>query len=103
MAEVVRNKQVIFKDYINGFPKTSDMEVTSEATIHLQLPVNDDTGLILTKNLYFSCDPYMRSRMSRMTEESYINSFTPGSVCFARSLIYIYISVNKSRLYSIYV
>ncbi|KAK1439110.1 hypothetical protein QVD17_04925 [Tagetes erecta] len=79
MADVVRNKQVIFKDYINGFPKTSDMVVTSDATIHLQLPVNDDTGLILTKNLYFSCDPYMRSRMSRMTERSYINSFTPGS------------------------
>ncbi|KAJ0726242.1 putative oxidoreductase [Helianthus annuus] len=79
MAEVVvRNKQVILKDYINGYPKESDMVVTSDATIRLELPENDG-GLVLTKNLYLSCDPYMRSRMSRATEASYVDSFTPGS------------------------
>ncbi|KAI3712926.1 hypothetical protein L1987_71496 [Smallanthus sonchifolius] len=56
-----------------GFPK----HLTS-AIIRLELPKNDG-GLILTKNLYLSCDPYMRSRMSRSTEGSYVDSFTPGS------------------------
>lgn len=74
---VVRNKKVIFKNYVNGYPKASDMEVTSDATIRLELP--KDGSLILTKNLYLSCDPYMRGRMSKATEASYIESFTPGS------------------------
>ncbi|KAD3640793.1 hypothetical protein E3N88_30016 [Mikania micrantha] len=75
---VVRNKQVIFKDFVNGYPKTSDMVVTSDATIRLELPKNE-TGLILTKNLYLSCDPYMRNRMNQTLEGAYIHSFTPGS------------------------
>lgn len=81
MAEVVRNKQVIFKDYINGYPKASNMVVTSDSTIRLELPKNED-GLILTKNLYLSCDPYMRNRMVKFMEGNYIDSFTLGSVCF---------------------
>ncbi|KAK1439111.1 hypothetical protein QVD17_04926 [Tagetes erecta] len=78
MAEVVRNKQVIFKDYINGFPKTSDMVLTSDATICLELPKNEG-GVILTKNLYLSCDPYMRTCMQRPIDGWFIDAFTPGS------------------------
>ncbi|MFS8033711.1 putative oxidoreductase [Helianthus anomalus] len=80
MADIVevRNKQVIFKDYINGYATGSDMVVTSDATIRLKLPKNDD-NLILTKNIYLSCDPYMRNRMNRTMEGNYIASFTPGS------------------------
>ncbi|PWA60751.1 alcohol dehydrogenase superfamily, zinc-type [Artemisia annua] len=78
MAEVVPNKQVIFKDYINGYPKASNMVVTSDSTIRLELPKNVD-GLILTKNLYLSCDPYMRNRMVKFMEGNYIDSFTLGS------------------------
>ncbi|XP_076940288.1 2-alkenal reductase (NADP(+)-dependent)-like [Bidens hawaiensis] len=78
MTEVVKNKQVIFKDYVNGYPTISDMVVTSDATIRLELPENDD-GLILVKNLYLSCDPYMRNRMTKAMEGSYIDSFTPGT------------------------
>ena len=78
---MVRNKQVILKNYVNGYPKASDMEVTSDATIRLELP--KDGSLILSKNLYLSCDPYMRGRMSKATEASYIESFTPGSVCYS--------------------
>ncbi|KAF5778694.1 putative oxidoreductase [Helianthus annuus] len=80
MADIVevRNKQVIFKDYINGYATGSDMVVTSDATIRLELPKNDDS-LILTKNIYLSCDPYMRNRMNRTMEGNYIDSFTPGS------------------------
>ncbi|XP_076940454.1 2-alkenal reductase (NADP(+)-dependent)-like [Bidens hawaiensis] len=82
MAEVVRNKQVIFKDYVNGYPTVSDMVVTSDATILLELP-EDDGGLILVENLYFSCDPYMRNRMTKAMEGSYIDSFTHGSVPYS--------------------
>ncbi|XP_076918164.1 2-alkenal reductase (NADP(+)-dependent)-like [Bidens hawaiensis] len=77
MPEVVRNKQVIFKDYVNGYPTVFDMVITSDATVHLELPLNDG-GLILVKNLYLSCDPYMRNRMTKAMEGSYIDSFTPG-------------------------
>ncbi|CAH1413815.1 unnamed protein product [Lactuca virosa] len=36
--EEVRNQKVIFKDYVNGFPKESDLILTTSATVPLQLP-----------------------------------------------------------------
>lgn len=79
MAEEVSNKQVILKNYVTGFPKESDMEIIN-STIKLKLPDGDSSsGAVLVKNLYLSCDPYMRSRMKK-TEGSYVESFTPGSV-----------------------
>ncbi|KAI3881202.1 hypothetical protein MKX03_015907 [Papaver bracteatum] len=57
-GDEVSNNQIIFRDYISGFPKETDMI------------------LILLKNLYLSCDPYMRGRMT--DAESYIAPFTPG-------------------------
>ncbi|KAL8200473.1 hypothetical protein R6Q57_011812 [Mikania cordata] len=79
MAEVVvKNKQVVLKDYVNGYPKESDMVVTSNATIRLELPKNEG-GLVLLKNLYLSCDPYMRGRMNSTSKGSYTDSFIPGS------------------------
>lgn len=77
---MVKNKQVLFKDYVNGYPKESDMVVTSEATIHLDLP-NSEGGLVLLKNMYLSCDPYMRGRMNEAFKGSYTSSFTPNLVC----------------------
>ncbi|KAI3813497.1 hypothetical protein L1987_18222 [Smallanthus sonchifolius] len=74
---VVRNKQVVLKDYVNGYPKESDMVVTSDATIRLELPKNEG-GVILSKNLYLSCDPYMRGRMNTTSKGRYTSSFTPG-------------------------
>ncbi|KAK1439114.1 hypothetical protein QVD17_04929 [Tagetes erecta] len=74
---LVRNKQVLFKDYVNGYPKESDMVVTSDFTIPLELSNNED-GLVLLKNLYLSCDPYMRGRMNKTSKGSYTSSFTPG-------------------------
>ncbi|EPS68795.1 hypothetical protein M569_05969 [Genlisea aurea] len=75
MAKQVGNKQVIFKAFVTGFPKESDMAIAT-STIDLSLPPPD--GAILIKNLYLSCDPYMRNRMSK-TEGNYRESFTPGS------------------------
>ncbi|KAK4421956.1 2-alkenal reductase (NADP(+)-dependent) [Sesamum alatum] len=72
----VSNKQIIFKDYVKGFPKESDM-ILESSTIKLKVP-EDCNDAVLVKNLYLSCDPYMRNRMG-ILEGSYIDSFTPGS------------------------
>ncbi|KAL7176703.1 hypothetical protein ACSBR2_030114 [Camellia fascicularis] len=76
VGEEVSNKQIILKEYVSGFPKESDM-VLKTGTIRLRLP-EDSKNAILVKNLYLSCDPYMRGRMRKM-EDSYVESFTPGS------------------------
>ncbi|XP_061993895.1 NADPH-dependent oxidoreductase 2-alkenal reductase-like [Rosa rugosa] len=56
----VRNKQVILKKYVSaGLPKESDMAVVTTTT-KLKLP--EGSGGVLVKNLYFSCDPYMRGQ-----------------------------------------
>ncbi|WCJ21852.1 Zinc-binding dehydrogenase family protein [Euphorbia peplus] len=75
--QVVSNKQIIFKNYVSGFPKESDMELTV-SSINLKLP--QDSNGILVKNLYLSCDPYMRQRM-KINEQYYgiFDTYTPGS------------------------
>ncbi|PWA64347.1 2-alkenal reductase [Artemisia annua] len=75
--QVMSNKQIILKDYVVGFPKESDMLLKTSETINLKLPQGCSNG-VLVKNLYLSCDPYMRMRMTK-TEGSYVDSFTPGS------------------------
>ncbi|XP_004508692.1 2-alkenal reductase (NADP(+)-dependent)-like [Cicer arietinum] len=70
MAQV-RNKQVILKNYVSGFPKESDMNII-DSTITLKLP--EGSHDVLLKNLYLSCDPYMRTLM---TNPKY--SFNPRS------------------------
>ncbi|KAL0382010.1 UNVERIFIED_CONTAM: 2-alkenal reductase (NADP(+)-dependent) [Sesamum calycinum] len=76
MAEEVSNKQIVLRDYVKGFPKESNMTLKT-STVKLKVP-EDCSDAILVKNLYLSCDPYMRNRMSKM-EGSYVESFTPGS------------------------
>nr|XP_043609447.1 2-alkenal reductase (NADP(+)-dependent)-like isoform X1 [Erigeron canadensis] len=77
MTEEVNNKQILFKDYVNGFPKESDMLLSTSSTISLKLP-HGSNGVLLVKNLYLSCDPYMRIRMNN-TAGGDTDSFTPGS------------------------
>ncbi|EEF47325.1 2-alkenal reductase (NADP(+)-dependent) [Ricinus communis] len=74
-GQVVENRQVIFKGYIEGSPKETDMEVRVGNKIELMLP--KPCGAFLVKNLYLSCDPYMRGRM-RDYHHSYIPPFVPG-------------------------
>ncbi|KAK9058380.1 hypothetical protein SSX86_023221 [Deinandra increscens subsp. villosa] len=74
--EQVNNRQIVLKNYVNGFPKESDMILESSATINLKLPEGCDNA-VLVKNLYLSCDPYMRMRMT-VTEGAYFEPFTPG-------------------------
>lgn len=73
----VRNKQVVFGGYVSGFPKETDMEVR-ESTMELRLP--EGSSGLLVKNLYLSCDPYMRTRMAKLDVPGYVDSFKPGSV-----------------------
>ena len=81
-VEEVSNKQVILKDYVlSGFPKESDMDVNTSSTIKLMVP--EGSNAVLVKNLYMSCDPYMRHCMKKQPipgSETYIESFKPGSV-----------------------
>lgn len=74
---VVSNKRVILKDFVIGrYPEESDM-VIETGSIKLEVP--EDSNFVLVKNLYLSCDPYMRMRMMKV-EGSYTTPFTPGQV-----------------------
>eukprot|EP01018_Ginkgo_biloba_P011402 Gb_28524 [translate_table: standard] len=76
MSSEVYNKQVIFKHFITGMPKESDMLLNStKFTFQLNAGSQD----LLVKNLYLSCDPYMRTRM-RDISSNLFPSFIPGSV-----------------------
>ncbi|KAM1308609.1 hypothetical protein ACFX2H_010693 [Malus domestica] len=74
-VQVVENKQVIFKGFVEGTPKETDLQVLVGATTELKPPKG--SGAFLVKNLYLSCDPYMRGRM-RDFGDSYIPPFVPG-------------------------
>lgn len=84
-GEVVSNKQVIFKDYVPGILQESDMYITN-STIKLKVP--SDTKAVLVKNLYLSCDPYMRIRM-RILQGSFVAPFNPGSVSLLRPISFL--------------
>ncbi|KAL8122238.1 2-alkenal reductase (NADP(+)-dependent)-like isoform X2 [Apium graveolens] len=75
MGEMVDNKQIVLKHFISrGCPKESDM-VTQVSKMSLKVP-HGSHGVVV-KNLYLSCDPYMRSRMTD-TETGFYEPFTPG-------------------------
>ncbi|KAM1478390.1 hypothetical protein ACFX2I_025821 [Malus domestica] len=74
---VISNKQVLLKYYVTGFPKESDMQLIT-ATTKLKLP--EGSIGVLVKNLYLSCDPYTRFRMTKPEPGAgYVDSFKPGS------------------------
>jgi len=75
----VGNKQIIFKDYVTGFLKEEDM-VLSFSTAKTKVP--EGSTAVLVKNLYLSCDPYMRVLMSKATVVDFFKPLTPGSVIF---------------------
>jgi len=73
----VSNKQVALKNYVTGFPKESDMQIITTNTIKLRVP-GGTKDAVLVKNLYLSCDPYMRERMS--AGDGGFSSFELGKV-----------------------
>ncbi|KAH8484426.1 hypothetical protein H0E87_028765 [Populus deltoides] len=79
--EVISNKQVILKDYVSGFPRESNLYRTT-SNIKLKVP-EEESGkdAVLVKNLYLSCDPFMRGRMQRDLPpgEPELSSYSLGS------------------------
>uniref|UniRef100_A0A0A9FIZ7 Enoyl reductase (ER) domain-containing protein n=1 Tax=Arundo donax TaxID=35708 RepID=A0A0A9FIZ7_ARUDO len=45
-----------------------------------RLAVPPGSAAVVLKNLYVSCDPYMRNRMTKHEEPSYVPDFVPGEV-----------------------
>ncbi|KAK3014785.1 hypothetical protein RJ639_009211 [Escallonia herrerae] len=76
MGEVMKNKQVLFKDYVTGVPKESDLCI-GESTIALKLP--EGSNGILVKNLYLSCDPFMQFLMRKTEGHGVFSSYKPGA------------------------
>ncbi|KAM7279276.1 hypothetical protein ACFE04_006410 [Oxalis oulophora] len=89
-GEIVRNKQVILKDYVTGFPKETDMLLKSDATLKLKLPPqgsNINNAAVLVKNLYLSCDPYMRILMSKIDSPNEVFTFySPATPIFGQGV-----------------
>ncbi|XP_077225313.1 2-alkenal reductase (NADP(+)-dependent)-like [Tasmannia lanceolata] len=74
-GETTANKQIIFQGYISGELRESNMAV-KESSIQLKVPEGSEA--VLVKNLYLSCDPYLRGMMEETTAK--IPRFKPGSV-----------------------
>ncbi|EYU34260.1 hypothetical protein MIMGU_mgv1a025973mg [Erythranthe guttata] len=64
MVEEASIKQVILKDYVKGFAKESDL-ILKNSIVKLKIPNQCSNDAVLVKNLYLSCDPYMRGRMAK--------------------------------------
>ncbi|MFS7936633.1 putative oxidoreductase [Helianthus anomalus] len=77
MEVTADNKQILLKSYINGSPSEWDMELKLGNHIKLEAPTGSNG--VLVKNLYLSCDPYMRGRMQNF-QASYVPPFSPNSV-----------------------
>lgn len=73
---MVRNKQVILKNYSSAVLKETDMEVVPREVL---LELEQGSSDVLVRNLYLSADPYMRHRINGV-QGSYIPPFTPGQV-----------------------
>ncbi|XP_047091824.1 2-alkenal reductase (NADP(+)-dependent)-like [Lolium rigidum] len=58
------NKKVVLRRYVTGYPTAEDMEVVATPGIPLRAP-RGLTAAVVVKNLYLSCDPWMRGRMTR--------------------------------------
>jgi len=74
----VKNKQVLLKHFVSGFPKESDLNIV-DSTITLKLPQGSN-DVVLVKNLYLSCDPYMRTLMSDPKASINPRAYVPQSV-----------------------
>lgn len=71
------NRRVILKRYVTGLPSEDDMEVVTAKTT-LAVPAGSEA--VMVKNLYVSCDPYMRGRITRHEVPSYVPDYVPGEV-----------------------
>lgn len=71
--------KVVLKNYVTGNAKESDLEVVAATANELKVPEGSKDAIVL-KNLYLSCDPYMRGRMTKHEPPSDFPDFVPGQV-----------------------
>uniref|UniRef100_I1R5C4 Oxidoreductase N-terminal domain-containing protein n=1 Tax=Oryza glaberrima TaxID=4538 RepID=I1R5C4_ORYGL len=72
----VSNKRVILKRYLTACEiglLGDEMEVVTAEAVPLSVPAR--SSVVLVKNLYISCDPYLRNRMIRHEVPTYISDF----------------------------
>ncbi|CAM0884033.1 unnamed protein product [Alopecurus aequalis] len=79
VVETARNMKVVLREYIRRAPREDDMLLVNGGAVALRVPEGATGPALLVKNLYLSCDPYMRGRM-RDDQNSYTTPFKPGSV-----------------------
>ncbi|WCJ30313.1 Zinc-binding dehydrogenase family protein [Euphorbia peplus] len=82
-SDKVRNKQVILKDLVSGSIQESDMYITTHS---VNLNLQSGSKGVLVKNLYLSCDPYMRMRMKNLGDGVFMKPFTPASPIVGRGV-----------------
>lgn len=85
-AEVVKKKQVMLKVYVTGLPEESDFNIRLQPTTSLKVPESSNNG-VLVKNLFLSCDPFMRLLMQKPESslQDVLSGYSPGSV----SIVYL--------------
>ena len=80
----VSSKRVMLRNYVTGFSQETYLEL-SQGTIVLKVP--QGSNAILVKNLYLSCDPYMRYCMQKGEDGDNFKFFKPGLVSILSSII----------------
>jgi hypothetical protein len=63
VEDEVQNKQIIFRDYVIGYPRETDLYICTADTIKLHVPQGSKS--VLVKNMYLSCDPTMQFLMRK--------------------------------------
>jgi NADPH-dependent curcumin reductase CurA len=58
---VVRNRKVVLGGFIERTPREDDMELVDGGGVELRVLASASGPAVLVKNLYLSCDPYMRA------------------------------------------
>ncbi|KAM7274117.1 hypothetical protein ACFE04_028781 [Oxalis oulophora] len=79
-CEIVRNKQVVLNENVHDFLKETDTSMTSRI---MKLKVPQGSNAVLVKNLYLSCDPYMRNMMTKVEKSNgLLTSYTPAFLIY---------------------
>jgi hypothetical protein len=89
----VRNKKVMLKHHINGFPKESDLHVTTETVV---LKVLQGSNTVPVKVLYLSIEPYQYIRSRKIENPGVFSSYPPGSVSNAILFNYIFYEMKRN-------
>ncbi|XP_047333045.1 NADPH-dependent oxidoreductase 2-alkenal reductase-like [Impatiens glandulifera] len=71
--EVVSNRYVVIKNFINGTPNESNFEIKTDS---ISLSIPRGSGVVIVKTLYSSIDPYQLNRMKESSPSQNAISFS---------------------------